>query len=541
MKRSTKKILAAVLALVLLHQYVAQAQCTFTLNGASPPFFICNAELGNTGMHLEGTPAGGSFSGAGIYSSLSNGEYYFNPTIGVIVNPNFNPFNITYTAPNGCTITLPITVDVPSQTATQNIINSPNGAPFYCENTPPFQLSGNVGNAGVFLVNGLPPVNNIFNPQALGVGAHLVTYTYQDPANGCVSIDERTYNVQALPDMTPHAQADSDPAYENIEAQYCFNSLPILLIGAGDFYGPGVTATQTFDPSAAGIGTHTIKHIYSDIQGICRDTLEFTIEVIPGLTGDFTSIAALCYNQLDTLVYTGDPITDTNAVFNWTIDGGSVVENKGDTAIIEWASSGAHNVTLTVTNTLCPLSSFSKTIVKSEASIFAGDDLTAEVNTAIQLLATGVDSEGNPISNFSWASNPATTLSCEDCGNPIAVLQYPTTFIVTGTTAEGCTASDTLFVQVTSDRDVFVPNAFSPNFDNKNDRLWVFGKGIKSGKISVFDRWGEMVYQSEDLSEGWDGNYRDKPVNSGVYIYVVDITFYDDETTTRRGSVTLLR
>ena len=88
---------------------------------------------------------------------------------------------------------------------------------------------------------------------------------------------------------------------------------------------------------------------------------------------------------------------------------------------------------------------------------------------------------------------------------------------------------------------VFVPNAFSPNGDGKNDVLYVRGEVITSVKFEVFDRWGEKVFSTTTLSDGWDGIFRGEPCEPGVYDYYLEVTCMGQKQFFKKGNVTLLR
>lgn len=105
----------------------------------------------------------------------------------------------------------------------------------------------------------------------------------------------------------------------------------------------------------------------------------------------------------------------------------------------------------------------------------------------------------------------------------------------------GC--SDTICRKV--DADVYpladVPTGFSPNGDGKNDILYVRGAGIDQMNLKIYNRWGEMIFESTDLSIGWDGTYKNKPQPVEAYAYVLNVTFIDGTTFYKKGNVTLLR
>lgn len=89
--------------------------------------------------------------------------------------------------------------------------------------------------------------------------------------------------------------------------------------------------------------------------------------------------------------------------------------------------------------------------------------------------------------------------------------------------------------------DIFVPNIFSPNDDGQNDILFVRGAEIKEIKFVVYNRWGEKVFESNDIKHGWDGTYKGKKLSTAVFTYYVKTTYYDGKIVKRKGNVTLIR
>ncbi len=95
--------------------------------------------------------------------------------------------------------------------------------------------------------------------------------------------------------------------------------------------------------------------------------------------------------------------------------------------------------------------------------------------------------------------------------------------------------------------EIYVPNIFSPNGDQINDYFSVSLGGlpvIKKFSASIFDRWGNLIFQSEDIHFNWDGTYRNSPGQSGVYVYVLNIDYHHeglDQSEILKGEVTLLR
>ena len=143
---------------------------------------------------------------------------------------------------------------------------------------------------------------------------------------------------------------------------------------------------------------------------------------------------------------------------------------------------------------------------------------------------------------------PASGLSCTDCLEPLASPVATTQYLLTVTSADGCTATDSLLLRVIPVRDFYIPSAFSPNGDGINDFLTVFGGRAlwKVRDLKVFDRWGELVFERaefppNDLPLGWDGSFRGKPLQPGVFAWWAELEFIDGEVIQEKGDVTLMK
>ena len=89
---------------------------------------------------------------------------------------------------------------------------------------------------------------------------------------------------------------------------------------------------------------------------------------------------------------------------------------------------------------------------------------------------------------------------------------------------------------------LYAPNAFSPDGDGVNDFFSIKGQGAENFSLEVYNRWGQMVYQSDDLNEQWNGEYRGSQVPMGTYVYQVKaINVSGDKTMVKKGSVVLVR
>ncbi len=126
--------------------------------------------------------------------------------------------------------------------------------------------------------------------------------------------------------------------------------------------------------------------------------------------------------------------------------------------------------------------------------------------------------------------------------------QYTSTFGVTVIDTSGCSASDQLTVFVRRDRDVYIPNSFSPNNDGTNDVAMIFaGQEVKEIKFfRIFNRWGEMLFEDSNFQpnnpdHGWDGWHRGQPLNPAVFVYYAEIEMIDGEILIYKGDITLIK
>jgi len=88
---------------------------------------------------------------------------------------------------------------------------------------------------------------------------------------------------------------------------------------------------------------------------------------------------------------------------------------------------------------------------------------------------------------------------------------------------------------------VYVPNIFSPNDDGQNDIFYVRGQDIRSMHLLIFDRWGEKIFETEDITQGWDGKYKGQDMPSDDYVYNLTITYNDGSDLKKKGNISLVR
>lgn len=142
---------------------------------------------------------------------------------------------------------------------------------------------------------------------------------------------------------------------------------------------------------------------------------------------------------------------------------------------------------------------------------------------------------------YQWS--PSTGLSCTDCANPIAQPLQNTTYTVLITDSMHCfQVTGTVTIEVKEEYSIDVPTAFTPNGDGNNDVIYVKGWGLKQLlEFKIFNRWGQCVFQTDDIHQGWDGTFKGMKQDMDTYAYTVKALTYGGKTMTKNGLINLMR
>jgi gliding motility-associated-like protein len=147
----------------------------------------------------------------------------------------------------------------------------------------------------------------------------------------------------------------------------------------------------------------------------------------------------------------------------------------------------------------------------------------------------------NPDPSLDYIWTPNVGIECTYCSEtnvtPLDTMYY----YITATNASGCIGIDSVYIQVEIIEGIGIPNAFSPNGDGFNDILSVQGYGITEMTFSVYNQYGQKVFEGYNQSSGWDGTFQSKPVNPGVFVYVLIYNAGGAEDLILKGNVTLVK
>lgn len=202
------------------------------------------------------------------------------------------------------------------------------------------------------------------------------------------------------------------------------------------------------------------------------------------------------------------------------------------------------NYSVTVTNN-CEMSVDEILITQASQALDLGDDQTISLGEELILRPQYVGFN-NPV--FSWTADLPSADLCADCPRPVVQPLFTTVYkLEMQDSLATCSIADSIVVTVTKDREVFAPNAFSPNGDGLNDFFTLYAKGpVVIKRLEIFNRWGALVFLVEGVDTsheqlGWDGFFKNKRMNTGVYVWQAELEFLDGVVERKFGDILLIR
>ncbi len=169
--------------------------------------------------------------------------------------------------------------------------------------------------------------------------------------------------------------------------------------------------------------------------------------------------------------------------------------------------------------------------------------ITADPDSIILGESSQLTVNQDPAFDYVWSASTGELV--DPIYNPVVTPTGPTTYCVTvtdfdGCTGVACTSSPGVADPFCDERDVFIPNAFSPNDDNYNDVLCVRSNFVESMELHIYSRWGEEVFSSKDINSCWDGRYNGQLLPPDVFGYYLNVTCPNGKSYFKKGNITLL-
>jgi gliding motility-associated-like protein len=318
------------------------------------------------------------------------------------------------------------------------------------------------------------------------------------------------------------------------------NNTTLNASGGGTYlWSPATTLSCTTcpNPVANPTATTTYSVTVTDANG-CSAIDSVIVYVTTQLIASFqASDTILCKNDC---ISFADNSTGNPNNWQWTFTGANPTSSTSQNPTnICYASAGTYTIMLIASNGTSSDTTVNTITVMPGPAANAGADVTLALGDNTTLSASGGGT-------YSWG--PATGLSCINCQNPIAAPNITTTYFVTVTDANGCTSVDlvTVFVEPVIPAlpcfEPYVADAFSPNDDGQNDVVYVHAADLQSLAFAVYDRWGEKVFETTDAAHGWDGKYKGRLLEPGVFVYYLKaVCASGDKEYNMKGNITLFR
>ena len=375
------------------------------------------------------------------------------------------------------------------------------------------------GLAGLsYSINNLPSQADSVFPD-LDAGNYMVTVT----GNGCMATASTQVNGSNL---TVKAAGT---------ATVCEGS-PVTLQGSTNGTNIHWTpSTGLSDPTIAdpvAIPAGTTKYYFEATEGVCTlvDSVVITVNPLP--IADAGTDITVCYGQNASLQGSG------GGSYSWSPV--SYLSNAGiaDPQVLDPLETTNYVLRVTDGNGCQSAPDTMSLIVLPQAVVSAGGDTTILVGQTVVLDAK--DMNGTGFTQFSWS--PATGLNDAAIQAPAASPGSSITYTVTASTPQGCEATTSVKVTVLKAVTFLVPSAFTPDGNGHNDVLRVIAAGVRELRyFIVFNRWGQEVFRTSNLGEGWDGRVHGEPMPPGTYVWSAEAVDLLGRTLEGKGTVLLIR
>lgn len=503
---------------------------------------ICSA---NIFYSLNGSVTGGA--SAGVWSTMGNGSF-----------GNANNLSTVYTLGQGDTLTgqvklvltstgnncLPETDTIQVVIAKSPVVNAgPDNV--VCDNQL-LLLNGSVGQGltttGVWSTLG----TGIFTPDDSS------TTTYYQPSNldisngsvklvltstynkGCAAVKD-TVNISFMP--SPQSDFNTNNVCSKKLATFTDNSSTTSGSVTGWYwdFGDGETSIANNATHAyVNPGTYTVSHVAYSSNG-CNDTSRKTIEIYFLPQAQFYHNSA-CIGNVTQFVDSTKTLSGSVVTWQWNFGDSqtSLIQNP------QHAFSSANNYTVSLIAT----TSFGcRDSIQKVVTVVPGPQADFSINpNPVEALETVnfTDLSTGPASlvNWYWAFGDSTAANTQNTTHAYSS-QGEFSVLLVVKDINGCLDSARKDISIILLPDV--PTAFSPNGDGQNDFFLVRGGPFKTVNVRVYNNWGQLIFESNDQAEGWNGTFKGVEQPIGVFVWVVEVEMLNGNKIKKTGDVTLLR
>ena len=469
---------------------------------SAPMPVVVTVRTGATAIQVAKTNAGcGASNGIVLLGNVTGGvapyQYNFNG-LGFSSTVTYNnlaagSYTLVVQDANGCTYNAP-NISISNTGAATAVVVTPADAT--CGQSNGSITIGNV-------TGGVAPYT-----YQLNTGGYSNTTVYNNLASGQYTVSVKDVNgcIFTAPATTINSTTNSITPLFNAIANVCQNSTaPTLPLSSTN----GIAGT--WSPSAINTAlTGQKDYIFTPTGNPCAAPVTITVNVNAAPAS--TTKVAVCPNQL--------PYTWNGQLYT---EPGTFTQTFTRAAGCDSMATMILTVDQTMTDQRYPT-------------------ITTTPNTATQLQARQLGS------NFDYFWDPSVGLNSISIYNPIFSYNLETEYTISIVSDQGCKVVDTLLVKVNGSgptgvaSDLFVPNAWTPNGDGVNDRLFPLTENVvKLNFFRVFNRWGQLMFETSTIGDGWDGVFNGKPMMMDTYTWTAEAVGIDGKTFRRSGNAVLIR
>ena len=301
----------------------------------------------------------------------------------------------------------------------------------------------------------------------------------------------------------------------------------------------------------SGMGKYTVSLVaYSHQGNSCNDTTYGSVSLYPDIEGEFIYEDEPCNNFVQFTDVTNLPVGQEVVQWDWTFGDGTGANAQNPYHQYNLGSEPrSFIVTLKIKNI--------NGCTDSVMMLYTGSNREYKINgvSATKYIVYPRDDSTLLIDDadsavlYTWS--PTEGLSTPNKSSTFASPSERTLYTVKVEDNRGCVDYKTIDIDVheysCGENVVYVPNAFSPNGDGENDYMRIRGEEITFLRLSIFNRWGQLVFESENINMtknetlGWDGSYQGVKQEPGVYVYQLEVQCSDNRVFTKKGNITLIR
>lgn len=370
-------------------------------------------------------------------------------------------------------------------------------------------------------------------------GTYTVTLSAAN-SNACFRTDDTAYIIIRVdtniikPDFTYKLKDSCGPyivSFENISIDHVGTPTYLWYLGDGSTF----SGTTPPDHNYPDTGVYKVMLVMSDPLA-CKspDTIQQKITIRNfRVAGSFTSPDTLCLGEL----LTPSVITQNPGTILWTFGTGATSDVARPT--YKYDKAGTYTIRFLIKNSgACNgLDSMSRliTVIGAPTADFKFAPAPPVANEPVSFTNKSIDAI-----RYLWDLGDKTTTTEV---NPVH--QYNKTgtykvcleaFNLSGCPSQICKDVPTEVIPI-----IGIPTAFSPNGDGENDILYVRGAAIQTLDLKIFNRWGQLIFETNSKEKGWDGTFNGQPQPIEAYAYVLNASFIDGSAKMLKGNITLLR